>query len=85
MIQVLDAGERHLDIAGDVKLEDSETHSFLRTFISPRTKSVYENKIEQHISEIGKECSAMKADFHVVTNDTPIFDSFYEILMNDMH
>ncbi|MBN2454457.1 DUF58 domain-containing protein [Candidatus Woesearchaeota archaeon] len=85
VIQVLAAGERHLDIEGDVKLEDSETHGLLRTFISPRTKSDYENKLEHHIAAIGRECAAMKADFHVVTTDTPIFDSFYQILSKEMH
>ncbi|MFH1181447.1 MAG: DUF58 domain-containing protein [Candidatus Woesearchaeota archaeon] len=83
VIQVLDAGERHLDIRGDVKLEDVESHGFLRTFISQRTKSEYEDKIEGHISAIGKECAALKADFHVVTTDMPIFDAFYEILGKD--
>jgi uncharacterized protein (DUF58 family) len=80
VIQVLDAGERHLDIKGDVKLEDIESHGSLRTYISQRTKTEYEDKIEEHISAIGKECDALKAEFHVVTTDMPIFDAFYEIL-----
>jgi uncharacterized protein (DUF58 family) len=83
VIQVLDAGERHLDIKGDVKLEDVESHGSLRTYISQRTKTEYEDKIEEHISAIGKECTALKADFHVVTTDMPIFDAFYEILAKD--
>jgi uncharacterized protein (DUF58 family) len=83
VIQVLDAGERHLDIKGDVKLEDVESHGSLRTYISQRTKSEYEDKIEEHISSIGKACDALKAEFYVVTTDMPIFDAFYQILGKD--
>jgi uncharacterized protein (DUF58 family) len=83
VIQVLDAGERHLDIKGDVKLEDVESHGSLRTYISQRTKNEYEDKMEEHISAIATECAALKADFHVVTTDMPIFDAFYEILGKD--
>jgi uncharacterized protein (DUF58 family) len=80
VVQVLDSAERNLKITGDVKLEDSESHNILRTFISPRTKSEYESNIERHIAAINRECIAIRADFHLVTTDMPIFDAFYEIL-----
>ena len=80
LIQVLDPAERHLSIEGDVKLKDTETNELMHTYISARLKSDYNRKLEAHIGQLEKASIAIRAGFHVVTTDTPIFDSFYDIL-----
>jgi len=80
IIQVLDAKERNLAIEGDLRLHDSETKGMLRTFISKRLRSHYENKLEDHISSIHSYCDALGIKFFAVTTDKPLFDVFYDML-----
>lgn len=80
VIQVLDSSEKELQIAGDVKLFDSESSEVLRTYVSPRLVSQYELRLDSHVTKIGSICSDFQADFFLVTTDTPIFEVFYRIL-----
>jgi len=80
VVQVLDAKERNLAIEGDLRLHDVETKGIMRTFISKRLKSHYENKLEDHISSINSYCDALGIKFFTVTTDKPLFDVFYDIL-----
>lgn len=80
LIQVLDPSERELEISGDVKLQDAETNTILRTYISPRLVSQYELQLSRHVSTLNKTALDFKSDFYLVTTDTPIFDVFYKIL-----
>ena len=79
VIQVLDPTEKELQISGDVKLHDAETNETLRTYISPRLVAKYELQLQHHITTLQKTCLDLKADFHLVTTNTPIFDVFYQI------
>jgi uncharacterized protein (DUF58 family) len=79
-VMVLDPVEKNLSWNGDVKLKDSETKNLLRTFISPKLRVDYKKKLDNHISKIAKVCDELGVDFHLVTTDKPIFDSFYNIL-----
>lgn len=80
VIMVLDKSEKKLDLQGDVKLTDAETNQMIRTYINPRTKTEYQHRLDAHIGKIKEICGKLKANFHVVTTDTPIFDTFYEVL-----
>jgi len=80
IIQVLDPVEKELKIQGDFKLKDSETGNKMRTYISPRLRVYYQKKLEEHSAKIEKACDRLGMDFHIVTTDTPIFDSFYRII-----
>ena len=80
IIQVLDPVERELLFNGDLRLKDSETKDMLRTYINPRLRLGYKEKLENHISKIAKICDEIGVDFHIITTDKPIFDSFYDIL-----
>ena len=80
IIQVLDPGERKLNIHGDLILEDAELGAKLRTFISRRMAQKYSEKLENHIFQVKELCEDLGAEFLVVTTDTPIFDTFYQIL-----
>ena len=80
VIQVLDPAERELALAGDVMLEDSETKEKMRTFVSRRLKSVYQDKLSEHIYKLKDLCEETDANFVSVTTDTPIFETFYHVL-----
>ncbi|MBD3310569.1 DUF58 domain-containing protein [Candidatus Woesearchaeota archaeon] len=80
LIQVLDKKEKELKYTGDLKLHDSESRSILRTFISPRLRMKYRQKLDEHNHKIESVCDTLGAEFHQLTTDTPIFDAFYQIL-----
>jgi len=80
VLQVLAPEERELAIRGDVLLEDSETKQTLRTYISRRMKSEYQQKLMEHILRLKDLCEENDATFVSVTSDTPIFETFYHIL-----
>jgi uncharacterized protein (DUF58 family) len=79
VIQVLDATERKLELEGDFKLKDSESTDMLQTFVSTRLKTEYKQSLEEHASKIAEVCDGLRADYHLITTDTPIFDAFYEM------
>ena len=82
LIQVLDAQEKDLSLEGDFKLKDSETHDQMRTFISPRLRQYYFRMLEDHSAKIKSICNQLGVNYYQVTSDTPIFDTFYELLTN---
>lgn len=80
VIQVLDKVEKDLKLQGDFKLQDSETKEKLRTYISPRLRTVYQKMLDDHSAKIQETCNRLGIDFFQITTDTPIFDAFYRIL-----
>ena len=80
VIQVLDPVEKNLNLEGDYKLKDSESGDLLRTFISPKSRTEYQSMLDNHSAKIHETCKTLGYDFHLITTDKPIFDSFYEIL-----
>jgi len=80
LVHILDPLEKNLNIEGDLKLKDLETKDEMQTFLSPNLKETYKGKLEAHSAEIEKICSRLKADYNVISTDTPIFDAFYELL-----
>jgi uncharacterized protein (DUF58 family) len=80
VIQVLDKVEKDLKLQGDFKLEDSETKEKVRTYISPRLRSIYQKMLDDHTAKIQETCNRLGINFFQVTTDTPIFDAFYRIL-----
>ncbi|MEK6963163.1 MAG: DUF58 domain-containing protein [Nanoarchaeota archaeon] len=80
IIQVLDPGERKLNLHGDLLLEDAELGVKLRTFISRRLAQKYSDKMETHIAKLKELSENMGAEFLVATTDTPIYDTFFQIL-----
>ena len=80
VIQVLDKVEKNLNLEGDMKLIDSESKFNLRTFISPRLRMDYQQKLDAHCAKIEETCGHLRMQYNLVTTDVPIFDTFYKIL-----
>ena len=80
IIQILDPGERKLNLHGDLLLEDAELGVKLRTFISRRLAQKYNDRLENHVAKLKELSETLGAEFLVVTTDTPIYDTFFQIL-----
>ncbi len=79
VIQVLDPQEKDLQLAGDVILEDSETSERMRTFVSNRLRSTYQQRLEEHIARLKDICDRNSASFMSLTSNTPAFEAFYHM------
>jgi len=80
LIQVLDKQEKNLKLEGDFRLKDSESKDILKTFISPRLIRNYNKMLDSHTAKIKDLCTNLGVHFYQVTSDTPIFETFYELL-----
>lgn len=81
LVQVLDPVELNLkEIEGDYNLEDLETGDKLRTYISQRLRNKYSQQLQEHIGKIKDICNRASVEFHTVTSEKPVFDSFFQIL-----
>ncbi len=80
LIQVLDPIEKNLDLGGEAKLIDLETDQKLDTYTSPRLRSEYEKRLNDHIAKIREACLQVGADFHTFTTDKPVFDAIFEVI-----
>ena len=80
VVQVLDVAERELMIEGDMILSDSETHSTMRTYVSNRLIDNYSEELLAHVHRLKKICDTFNVDFLSVSTDTPVFDTFYQLL-----
>ena len=80
IIQVLDPVEKDLQLQGDFKLKDSETNQVMDTYISPRLRVQYQKMLDDHSANIEEACNKLGMNFHLITTDMPIFDTFYEML-----
>lgn len=80
LIQVLDPMEKNLEIEGDFKLKDSETNILMRTYLSPKVRDDYIERLEKHTADMENECNNLGMDFFQVSTDMSIFDAFYSVL-----
>ena len=80
VVHVADPGELDLKWSGDVKLHDLETAGVRKTYISPKFKKDYHKRLKEHLSMIEESCGDVGADFFSVRTDTPIFETFLELM-----
>ena len=80
LIQVLDQIEKSLDFGGEAKLIDLETDAKMDIYTSPRLRSEYEKRLNDHIAGIKETCLMAGADFYSVTTDKPVFDAIFEVI-----
>lgn len=80
LVQVLDDKETKLDLEGEFRLQDTESKSVIRTYISPFVRKRYMELLEEHQGKIREICGEVNAKFFVTSTDEPIFDAFFRIL-----
>ncbi|MBW2969770.1 DUF58 domain-containing protein [Candidatus Woesearchaeota archaeon] len=80
LIQVLDKVERNLDLEGDFRLKDLETHEVLRTYLNPFARKQYSGMLQEHIDKIQRTCDEVGAQFYSSHTGQSVFDVFYDVL-----
>ena len=81
-VQVLDAVETELKLEGDYRLQDLETGQVLKTYVSPSLRKKYLKLLGDHNAQVKKLCEETNTEWHQVNTETPIFDAFYNVLLN---
>lgn len=80
LVQVLDPIEKNLDLGGEAKLIDLETDAKMDIYTSPRLRTEYQKKLNDHNAKIKETCNVVGADFHTITTDIPVFDAIFEVV-----
>jgi hypothetical protein len=78
----LDVEERDMPLEGDFNLIDSESNANLKTYISRRGQIDYVERLQKHVNQIKELAQSMNMEFHQVSTEMPLFDSFFEIVGN---
>ncbi|MFB6180696.1 MAG: DUF58 domain-containing protein [Candidatus Nanohalobium sp.] len=79
LVNVLDSTELEPEVKGDAILKDPESSSKLRTYLSPRTKEKYRDKLEGHTEKIRESALRNGAEFIQIPTDQDFFSSFTQM------
>ncbi|MFB6115445.1 MAG: DUF58 domain-containing protein [Candidatus Nanohalobium sp.] len=79
LVNVLDETEINPEIEGDAILKDPESSSKLRTYLSPRTKENYKDRLEEHTSEIEESALKNGAEYIKLSTGDDFFESFIKV------
>jgi uncharacterized protein (DUF58 family) len=79
LVNVLDSEELDPSFSGDTILEDPESDSTLRAYLSRSTKSSYKSKLKKHTEEIEELCDEYQASYYMMSTGEDFFDSFIDI------
>lgn len=80
LIQILDPFEKNLPIKGDSRFFDLETGDEMKTYLSDSFRSNYLKELDNHNAAIDHLCKRTGAKFYSFTTDSPVFDSFLQII-----
>lgn len=79
LINVLDETELKPDIEGDAILKDPESSSKLRTYLSPRTKDRYKDRLDEHTEAIEENAMKNGAEYLKISTGDDFFESFMNV------
>lgn len=79
LVNIFDKEELDPSFSGDTILEDPESDSTLRAYLSRSTKSSYKSKLKKHTEEIEELCDKYQASYYMMSTGEDFFDSFIDI------
>lgn len=79
LVQTLSSEELNPEMKGDKILQDPESSSSLRTYLTGKVKSKYQKKLENHRDDIKETASENKASFVQINTEDDFFDSFFNV------
>lgn len=79
LVNVLSKEELEPENKGDTLLKDPESSRKLRTYISKRSKSKYQKRLNNHLSEIEESCRKNNVNYNKVSTDNEPIDVFQNI------
>lgn len=79
LVNTLSEEEISPDMKGDKILEDPESDSKIRTYLSGKVKSKYEERMEKHTEELEKVAARNGAQYLRVSTGEEFFESFFQV------
>lgn len=79
LVNTLDIEEIDPTIEGDKILQDPESDSELRTYISRKTRNDYRTKLEKHMEGIQETAEKYGADYILASTGEDVFESFLKV------
>jgi len=79
LVNVLDSEELDPSLTGDTILEDPESSSTLRAYLSKNIKSDYKSRLQNHVEDVEELCDEYKADYVLASTGDDFFDSFIDV------
>jgi len=79
LVQTLSGEELSPEMKGDKILQDPESSSTIRTYLTGKVKSKYQKRLENHTKEIQEKAAENGADFIQVSTDEDFFESFFQV------
>ncbi|MFP4229917.1 MAG: DUF58 domain-containing protein [Candidatus Nanohaloarchaea archaeon] len=79
LVNVFDEEELDPSMKGDTILEDPESSSTLRAYVSRKTKNEYKSKLQKHVEEIEELCDMNNARYIQASTGEDFFESFIDI------
>lgn len=79
LVNTLDIEEIDPSIEGDKILQDPESDSELRTYVSRKTRSDYKQQLENHMQEIEETAEKYGAEYILASTQEDVFESFLKV------
>ncbi|MFP4632373.1 MAG: DUF58 domain-containing protein [Halobacteriales archaeon] len=75
-VQVLSPGELQLTASGDTVFRAVETDAEFRTYVSPRRRRVYDERLREHVDDVAASVESAGGDHVLVDTGEDFFESF---------
>ena len=79
LVQTLSAEELDPKMKGDKLLEDPESNSKIRTYLTGSVKNKYKQKLKKHTSQIEEKAAENGAKYIQISTEQEFFDSFFQV------
>ncbi|PSH00104.1 MAG: DUF58 domain-containing protein [Nanohaloarchaea archaeon SW_4_43_9] len=79
LVNTLDIEEIDPSIEGDKILQDPESDSELRTYVSRKTRSNYKQQLEEHMQKIEEKAEKYGAEYILASTQEDVFESFLKV------
>lgn len=79
VVHILSCEEVEPQLAGDLRLIDSETESGIEVAMSSKVLNTYEKALQQHVHRLQRFCYEKDIAYINVRTDTPLTDTVYQL------
>jgi uncharacterized protein (DUF58 family) len=79
LVQTLSREELNPEMKGDKILEDPETGSKIRTYLTDSVKNQYKQKLKKHTNQLEEKAAENGAKYTQISTEKEFFDSFFQV------
>jgi uncharacterized protein (DUF58 family) len=80
VIQLVDEGERHPELHGEIQLRDAETGQERRVIVTDALLERYERAYAAYHARIAEQCAERQATLHTIATSLPLEDAVLRVL-----